>query len=52
VASSVIGIGAGQGRWRHVHWGIVRQMGLAWLTTIPATAALAAGTFGLWRVVE
>jgi PiT family inorganic phosphate transporter len=52
VASSVIGIGAGQGRWRHVHWGIVRQMGLAWLTTIPATAARAAGTFGLWRVVE
>ena len=52
VASSVIGIGLGQGRWRHVHWGIVRQMGLAWLTTIPVTAGLAACTLGIWQVIE
>jgi PiT family inorganic phosphate transporter len=51
VASSVVGIGAGEGRWRHVHWPIVGQMGLAWLVTIPATAALAALTFGLWGAV-
>ena len=31
VASSVVGIGAGRRRWHHVHWAVVRQMGLAWL---------------------
>ncbi len=44
VASSVVGIGIGRWRLRHVHWSIVRQMGLAWLITIPITAALAAVT--------
>ena len=29
-------------------WAIVRQMGLAWLVTLPATAALAAILFELW----
>ena len=51
VASSVIGIGVGQRRWRHVHWAVVRLMALAWLITIPVTAALAAGTLGLWRSI-
>ena len=46
VASSVVGIGVGRRRLRHVHWSIVRQMGLAWLITIPVTAALAAGIWG------
>ena len=27
VASSIIGVGAGRRRWRHVHWEVVRQMG-------------------------
>jgi PiT family inorganic phosphate transporter len=48
VASSVVGVGGGRRRWRHVHWGIVRQMVLAWLITLPVCAALAAGLFGLW----
>jgi inorganic phosphate transporter, PiT family len=47
VASSVIGIGVGRRRLRHVHWAVVRQMGLAWLVTIPATAVLAVAAFGL-----
>jgi Phosphate/sulphate permeases len=51
VASSVVGVGGGRGRWRHVHWAIVRQMGLAWLVTMPATAAIAAGMLVLWRGV-
>jgi inorganic phosphate transporter, PiT family len=51
VASSVVGIGVGRQRLRHVHWAIVRQIGIAWLITIPATAAIAAVTLGLWRVV-
>ena len=49
VASSVVGVGGGRRRWRHVHWAIVRQMGLAWLVTMPVTAVIAIGTLGLWR---
>jgi PiT family inorganic phosphate transporter len=49
VASSVVGIGGGRRRWHHVHWAIVRHMGLAWLITIPATAALAAVALVVWR---
>ncbi len=49
VASSVVGIGAGRRRVRHVNWEIVRAMALAWLVTLPATAALAAGALALWR---
>jgi inorganic phosphate transporter, PiT family len=52
VASSVVGIGAGRGRLRHVHWAIVRQMGIAWLITMPVTGLLAAGIYGIeqWLV--
>ncbi len=49
VGSSVAGVGAGQ-RWRHVRWGIVGEMGLAWLITLPATAALAAIALPIWRL--
>jgi PiT family inorganic phosphate transporter len=47
VASSVVGIGAGRRRLRHVHWVVVRQMGMAWLVTMPASAVLAMALFGL-----
>ena len=50
VASSVVGIGAGRGRLHHVHWAIVRSMGLAWLVTMPATAVLSVAVFGVWRL--
>jgi len=49
VASSVVGIGIGRRRLRHVHWAVVRQMGLAWLVTMPVTAVLATALFGLLR---
>ena len=49
VASSVVGVGGGRRRWRHVHWEVVRQMGVAWLITLPSTAVLAALVFELWR---
>ena len=49
VASSIVGVGGGRWRWHHVHWEVVRQMGLAWLITLPATGALAIGVFELWR---
>jgi PiT family inorganic phosphate transporter len=51
VASSVIGIGVGRRRMRHVNWEIVRQIGIAWLITLPASAALAAAALVLWRLV-
>jgi inorganic phosphate transporter, PiT family len=51
VASSVVGVGMGRRRWHHVHWAVVREMGVAWLITVPATTALAAAALGLWRLV-
>jgi inorganic phosphate transporter, PiT family len=51
VASSVVGIGAGRRRLRHVHWWVVEQMGVAWLVTMPASAALAGAALVIWRSV-
>jgi PiT family inorganic phosphate transporter len=51
VASSVVGVGVGRRRWHHVHWAVVSHMGLAWLVTLPATAALAALVHTLWAAV-
>ena len=48
VASSIVGIGAGRRRLHHVRWMIVRQLGLAWLITIPASAVLAMAVFAVW----
>ncbi len=42
VASSIVGVGGGRHRWHHVRWAVVRQMGVAWLVTMPASAAIAA----------
>jgi inorganic phosphate transporter, PiT family len=49
VSSSVVGIGGGRRRLRHVNWSIVRQIGLAWLITIPVTMALAGAMLEIWR---
>jgi inorganic phosphate transporter, PiT family len=51
VASSIVGVGGGRWRWRHVHWRVVRQMGIAWLITLPITGALGAGVFELWGLL-
>ncbi len=51
VASSVVGTGVGRRRWHHVHWAVVGHMGVAWLATMPATAALAATALAVWRLV-
>jgi PiT family inorganic phosphate transporter len=51
VASSVVGVGGGRRRWRHVRWAVVGQMGLAWLVTIPATAVLGGASLVAWRAV-
>ena len=49
VASSIVGVGAGRRRVRHLHWTIVRRMAFAWLATLPATGLLAAGIVVVWR---
>ncbi|WP_313676538.1 inorganic phosphate transporter [Mycolicibacterium sp.] len=51
VASSVVGVGGGRRRWKHVRWEIVREMGIAWLTTIPAAALLAIMALVIWRAL-
>jgi inorganic phosphate transporter, PiT family len=43
VASSIVGVGAARRR-RHVRWPVVREILLAWVVTLPASAAIAAGT--------
>ena len=52
VASSVVGVGVGRRRWHHVHWAVVRDMGLAWLITLPTCAVLAGAALGIWRVAS
>jgi PiT family inorganic phosphate transporter len=49
VASSVVGVGGGRRRWRHVRWRLVRSMLVAWLVTFPASAGVAVVALGPWR---
>jgi PiT family inorganic phosphate transporter len=48
VASSMVGVGGGRWRWRHVHWEVVRHIGVGWLITLPVTGVLGAAVFELW----
>ena len=52
VASSVVGVGGGRRRWRHVDWATVRLIGVAWVVTIPATALLAAVALTAFRTLS
>lgn len=52
VASSVVGVGGGRRRWHHVRWSVVRSIALAWLLTLPASAALGAIMLVIWRGVR
>ncbi len=51
VASTVVGVGGGRRRWRHVRWTVVRSMVYAWCLTLPVTIVLGAITLLLWRAV-
>ena len=51
VASSVVGVGGGRRRWRHVRGEVVQSMAMAWLLTLPATAALGAVTLLVWDAI-
>lgn len=48
VSSSVVGIGLGRHRIRHIHWRIVREMLTAWVFTLPASALAAILVLPLW----
>jgi inorganic phosphate transporter, PiT family len=49
VASSVVGVGGGRRRWRHVRWRLVLAMLIAWFVTVPASALLATVALYPWR---
>jgi PiT family inorganic phosphate transporter len=49
VASSIVGTGGGRRRWRHVRWNVVADIALAWVVTIPASAALGALSYLAYR---
>lgn len=51
VASSVIGVGGGRRRWRHVRWVVVRSMAFAWVLTLPCSALLGAVTLLAWKAI-
>ena len=44
VASSVVGVGMAQRR-HHVHWTVVREIGAAWLITLPISALAGAAAY-------
>ena len=41
ISGAIMGVGSSQG-WRHVRWGVARQILIAWVLTIPAAGVLAA----------
>jgi PiT family inorganic phosphate transporter len=49
VSSSIMGVGAAE-RLSKVRWGVAREIAIAWLFTIPATALVAAGVY--WVVIR
>ncbi len=51
VASSVIGVGAGQHR-RHVRWAVAREIVTGWLLTLPAAAVAGMLALVAWRSFE
>jgi inorganic phosphate transporter, PiT family len=46
VSSAIMGVGSAE-RINKVRWGVAKEIAIAWLLTIPATALLGAGTFWL-----
>lgn len=49
VSSSIMGVGAAD-RLNKVRWGVAKEIGTAWLLTIPATALVAAGMY--WIIIQ
>jgi PiT family inorganic phosphate transporter len=51
VASSVVGVGTGRRRSRHVRWTVVDAIASAWVLTLPGSAALGALILPVWRLL-
>jgi PiT family inorganic phosphate transporter len=51
VVSSVVGVGTGRRRCRHIRWTVVRSIAFAWLLTLPGSAGLGGCTFLLWNAI-
>ncbi|HEU4355070.1 MAG TPA: inorganic phosphate transporter, partial [Actinomycetota bacterium] len=49
VSSGVVGTGVGRRRVRRIRWQVVRDIGVAWITTMPAAGVLAAAAYPIWR---
>jgi len=49
VSSSVVGTGLGRRRIHHISWAVVKEILVAWGTTLPATALIAAVMLPFWR---
>jgi inorganic phosphate transporter, PiT family len=50
VSSSIMGVGAAE-RVNKVRWGVVGDLAIAWLLTIPVSALVAAGLYWLLRLI-
>jgi len=49
VSSAIMGVGAAE-RLNKVRWGVAREIAMAWLLTIPATALAASGLY--WAILQ
>lgn len=49
VSGSIMGVGTAK-RIRAVHWGVAQQMAVAWILTIPSTAAIAAIIYKILKI--
>lgn len=50
VSGSIMGVGSAK-RVRAVHWGVARSMLIAWVVTIPISAAISAGIYWLLSLI-
>ena len=51
ITGSIVGVGSTR-RWSAVRWGVAGQIMWAWVLTIPAAAAIGAGTYYLLRALN
>jgi inorganic phosphate transporter, PiT family len=51
ITGSIVGVGSTR-RWSAVRWGVAGQIVWAWVLTIPAAAAIGAGTYLLLRALK